>query len=226
MGVPVRLVITDTATPESVALEMSRARAEAIVAVGRTSWPRYLFSIEAIGGSLGFHAAGDGGQGPAGHQGAPRGVRRGGRGDGPAGAGPAGDLPPVGASPGDPGLPAGPLVIHRRRAGGPPAVPARLRVLERSSLAGALLGLFAAITFGGAAHAEPDRVLYGLPAPQEITAYTAAICSAVLTAFNTLWFIYSKVVGRPAREPGKRKKADESKPTGPTGGDAPNSPPA
>lgn len=96
-------------------------------------------------------------------------------------------------------------------------------MLERSSLAGALLGLFAVVTFGGAAHAEPDRVLYGLPSPQEITAYTAAVCSAVVSVANALWYVYHRFTGPAPRRPRKRKKADESRPTG---GDAPNPPPA
>jgi hypothetical protein len=94
--------------------------------------------------------------------------------------------------------------------------------MERSSLAGALLGAFGFLVFTGAARAEPGRVLYGLPSPQEITAYTAAICSAVTCIVNTLYFAWHRLHGAPKpRKPRRKPKPDDQ---GTKGDDAPTPP--
>lgn len=87
--------------------------------------------------------------------------------------------------------------------------PRGARLMEALAWLGLALSL---VCFGASAHAGPPRDHHAaaMPTPQEITAYTTAICAAVLTAMNTLFIIWHKLQ-RP-RKPRRKKKASGTPP--------------
>lgn len=106
---------------------------------------------------------------------------------------------------------------------GLPATRPGSRPVEASAIAGAVLGALGFLLFTGMAMAQrPGRPVYAaMPSPAEITAYTAAICSAATCVVNTLYVIWHRFHAAPRpkrrRKPkpdGKPKPADPAPPPG------------
>ena len=78
---------------------------------------------------------------------------------------------------------------------------------------GIVLGL---VSFGSAVVAapvplagQPVFAMAALPTPSDITAYTAAVCGAVITALNTALLVWHKL-SEPKRRRKRKTKADET----------------